>query len=59
MRSLLLNYEIGLCIYSPEIIHQLEDWMQGLMQACRERRAHHSATLTMIEGISRLFAPLL
>jgi cardiolipin synthase len=59
MRSLLLNYEIGLCIYSPEIIHQLEEWMQGLMKACRERQVHHSATLTMIEGISRLFAPLL
>lgn len=59
MRSLLLNYEIGLCIYSTEIIHQLEEWMQGLMAACRERQPHQSATLTMIEGISRLFAPLL
>lgn len=59
MRSLLLNYEVGICIYSPEIIHQLEQWMQRLMNACRERKPHHSATLTMIEGISRLFAPLL
>jgi cardiolipin synthase len=59
MRSLLLNYEVGLCIYSLDVIRQLEEWMQGLMRACSERQPHHSATLTMIEGISRLFAPLL
>jgi cardiolipin synthase len=59
MRSLLLNYEVGLCIYSTEIIHQLEHWMMGLMNACRERQPHQSPTLSLIEGVSRLFAPLL
>ncbi len=59
MRSLLLNYEVGLCIYSPGIILELEKWMEALMHACRRRQPHHSPTLTMIEGISRLFAPLL
>jgi cardiolipin synthase len=59
MRSLLLNYEIGLCIYSSDIIRQLEEWMFGLVQGCRERHPHHSPTLSMIEGVSRLFAPLL
>lgn len=59
MRSLLLNYEVGLCIYAPDIIGQLEEWMLGLIKGCRERRPHHSPTLTMLEGVSRLFAPLL
>jgi len=59
MRSLLLNYEVGVCIYSPEIIRQLEKWMMGLMNACGERQPHQSTTLTLIEGVSRLFAPLL
>jgi cardiolipin synthase len=59
MRSLLLNYEVGLCIYSPEIIQKLSGWMRGLMKTCREREPHHSAALTMLEGVSRLFAPLL
>jgi cardiolipin synthase len=59
MRSLLLNYEVGLCIYSDDIIRQLEKWMLDLIQACRERHPHQSPTLTMIEGVSRLFAPLL
>ena len=59
MRSLLLNYEVGLCIYSSDIIHQMEKWMLGLMNACRKRQPHQSPTLTLIEGVSRLFAPLL
>ena len=59
MRSLLLNYEVGLCIYAEEIVGQLERWMMGLMKACRERQPHTSPTLTLIEGVSRLFAPLL
>ena len=59
MRSLLLNYEVGLCIYSPEMILQLEAWMHELMTASRQREPHQNRTLTLIEGVSRLFAPLL
>jgi len=59
MRSLLLNYEVGLCIYSPEMILQLEAWMHELMISSRQRESHRSRTLTLIEGVSRLFAPLL
>ncbi len=59
MRSLLLNYEVGLCIYSDDIIHELEVWMLDLLKACRDRHPHRSHTLSMIEGVSRLFAPLL
>jgi cardiolipin synthase len=59
MRSLLLNYEMALCIYSPEIIRELEDWMRQLMADCGERRPHTSPSLAVLEGIGRLFAPLL
>jgi cardiolipin synthase A/B len=59
MRSLLLNYEVGLCIYSPEMILQLEAWMHELMISSRQREPHRNRTLTLIEGVSRLFAPLL
>ena len=59
MRSLLLNYEVGLCIYSSEMILQLEAWMHELMISSRQREPHRNRTLTLIEGVSRLFAPLL
>lgn len=59
MRSLLLNYEVGVCIYSPEIIQQLEGWMHNLMIGSEERRHRESTTIGVIEGIGRLFAPLL
>jgi len=59
MRSLLLNYELALCIYSRDVIMQLEDWMQQLMNKCVERSPHKNQTLSLIEGMGRLFAPLL
>ncbi len=59
MRSLLLNYEVGLCIYDQSIIGQIHDWMQGLMQGCRLREAHKHAALLLVEDMARLFAPLL
>ena len=59
MRSLLLNYEVGLCIYDQDIIQQIHDWMQGLMQGCRLRETHKHAALLLVEDMARLFAPLL
>ena len=59
MRSLLLNYELALCIYHRDVIIQLKDWMQQLMDNCVERSQHKNQTLSLIEGIGRLFAPLL
>jgi cardiolipin synthase len=59
IRSLLLNYEVGLCIYDPEIIGRIEHWMLGLMQACQGREPHKHAALTLVEDMARLFAPLL
>jgi cardiolipin synthase len=59
MRSLLLNYEVGLCIYDPEIIRQIEAWMKGLMQAGLRRERHKHGALSLVEDMARLFAPLL
>jgi cardiolipin synthase len=59
MRSLLLNYEVGLCIYSQDEIRQLKTWMHDLMADCTPRHAHGSTMRSIIEGVARLFAPLL
>jgi cardiolipin synthase len=59
MRSLLLNYEVGLCIYDPEIISQIEAWMKDLLQSCRQREPHRNGVVTLVEDMARLFAPLL
>jgi cardiolipin synthase A/B len=59
MRSLLLNYEVALCIYSPDVIDHLDAWMRVLMAECSVREPHRSSSLAVIEGVGRLFAPLL
>jgi cardiolipin synthase A/B len=59
MRSLMLNYEVALCIYSPDVIGSLDAWMQLLMAECSVRKPRRSSSLAIIEGAGRLFAPLL
>jgi len=59
MRSLLLNYEIALCIYSPDSIRELEVWMQQLRSDCLIQKKREKSSLGLIEGVGRLFAPLL
>ena len=59
IRSLLLNYEVGLCIYDDEIIYQIEGWMRKLMQACHGREPRTHGPLSIVEDMARLFAPLL
>ena len=59
MRSLLLNYEIALCLYDSNAIRQLETWIQELMADCSIRKQRQRSSLGLIEGVGRLFAPLL
>ena len=59
MRSLMLNYEVALCIYSPNVIDRLDAWMRGLMAECSVREPRRSSSLAFVEGVGRLFAPLL
>jgi cardiolipin synthase A/B len=59
MRSILLNYEIALCIYDSDAIRQLETWIEALMGDCSIRKQQQRSSLGLIEGVGRLFAPLL
>jgi cardiolipin synthase len=59
MRSMLLNYEIALCIYDSDAIRQLETWTEELMADCSIRKQRQRRPLGLIEGVGRLFAPLL
>jgi cardiolipin synthase len=59
MRSLLLNYEIALCIYDSETIGQLESWMIDLKTNCSARNLRPKTSFGLIESVGRLFAPLL
>lgn len=59
MRSMLLNYEIALCLYDKETIKQLETWMLDKQAHCSVRELLARKSFALIEGVSRLFAPLL
>jgi len=58
-RSLLLNYEVALCVYTGEVICQFDSWMQTQMAQCRPRNPRTSSSLGILEGMGRLVAPLL
>jgi cardiolipin synthase len=59
MRSMLLNYEIALCIYDSDAITQLETWMLNLKADCSARKLKPKSSFGLIESMGRLFAPLL
>ncbi len=59
MRSMLLNYEIALCIYDSDAIRQLDAWMLRLKTDCSVRKLQSKRSFGLIEGVGRLFAPLL
>ena len=59
MRSLLLNYEIALCIYDAKQIGRIEAWMLDVMTDCSVRKAQPKRSFGLIESMGRLLAPLL
>ena len=59
MRSLLLNYEIAMLIYDTGTIRQVDAWMQELKTDCTIRKPRPKSMRDLIEGVGRLFAPLL
>jgi cardiolipin synthase len=59
MRSLLLNYEIALCLYDSDAIEQLEVWMSRLKADCTSRESRPKRAFGLLESVGRLFAPLL
>jgi cardiolipin synthase len=59
MRSLLLNYEVALCLYDTDLIKQVENWMLGLRNDSSKRPMQTNGSLELLRGMGRLLAPLL
>lgn len=59
VRSFFLNYEVAMFIYSEPVVKQLESWSAGIMSDCKTGVKKASASGEFIEGVIRLFAPLL
>lgn len=59
MRSLLLNYEVGLRIESRDIVGDLDAWARQLLSECVARSGTAGPVLKLVESVARLFAPLL
>jgi cardiolipin synthase len=58
-RSFFLNYEAAMFVYSEPVVKQLESWITGIMSECKTGVKEASPFGGIIEGIVRLFAPLL
>jgi cardiolipin synthase A/B len=59
MRSLLLNYEVGLFLYSAAELEAVERWMRGLMDLSKEGVPDTGRFGEIGEGLARLVAPQL
>jgi cardiolipin synthase A/B len=58
LRSLLLNYEVAMLIYSQPDIETAAQWVQTLMPDCRIGIAEASLPRKLFEGMLRTLAPL-
>ncbi|MHB8455203.1 MAG: phospholipase D-like domain-containing protein [Acidiferrobacterales bacterium] len=59
LRSLLLNYEVGMLIYSAAHIQTVGDWVTGLADGSRVGVDAAGRLRELVEGIARLLAPQL
>lgn len=63
LRSLFVNFEIGVLVHSPREVAAMKAWAVGLAQRCEplivERRRRTRVIGNVIEDLSRLLAPLL
>lgn len=58
-RSLLLNYEIGICVYDEKSIEGFEAWNKELFAKSSTEFKALTFTEELIGGVARLFSPLL
>jgi len=58
-RSFFLNYEAAIFIYSESVVKQLDSWVSDIMSQCKTGVKKASTVGGFIEGVVRLFAPLL
>lgn len=59
IRSLLLNYEVAMFIYSPKDIHAVRMWIERLAQHTKQGMKTPGAVRDLIEGLVRMLSPLL
>ena len=59
IRSLLLNYEVGLILYTKDEVLKLEKWCQGLCAVSSQEKKSYSNLDAIIGGLARLFSPLI
>lgn len=59
MRSLFLNYETGLLVYSPAEVQEVRDWISSLNNMCKSGVTYVGAWRDLSEGVARMLAPLL
>ena len=59
MRSLLLNYETGVFVYSPAELSAVRDWIVALTADCGRGLPPAGQAIELMEGVARLLAPQL
>jgi cardiolipin synthase len=63
LRSLFVNFEIGVLLYTPTDVAAMKTWAEALMKECRLARPDPRRTSrlfrTIAEDLCRLLAPLL
>jgi cardiolipin synthase len=63
LRSLFVNFEIGLVVHSAPEVLTMKAWAEALMAQCREPKSDpvgkHHRLAGILEDFSRLLAPLL
>ena len=59
IRSLFLNYEVSMFVYSPAEISATESWVQQRLGDCTEGVKKVGAVRDFFDGVARMMAPLL
>lgn len=59
MRSLLLNFEIGILIYSEQVLHSVEEWMRLRLHESAPAKPKSGFWRDLAEGLGRVVGPLL
>ena len=59
MRSLFLNYETGLLVYSHAEVQDIHDWIKTLALGCRSGVDAVGVLRDIGEGVARMMAPIL
>lgn len=59
MRSLFINFEIGLFFYTQQDIEELSNWFMQLQNISHRKRIPNSALNDFLDGIGRILGPIL